>query len=228
MIKDNLVHLHNHDQHSNLRLLDSTNKIEDMILHVANNLKQDGMALTNHETIAGHPEFLLTTERLKKEGRIPQNWKPILGNEIYLVEEEDYRQACENNKSIKYYHFLLLSKNKQGHEQLRQLSTRAWLRSKMIRGMERTPTYYSDMEEIIGANKGNIIGSTACLGSYFSRLTLQYAQMEEIITNGFYFDFFSKQEVRMSQEEAENTQNELRDKINDFLLWCLDLFGAHF
>lgn len=228
MIKDNLVHLHNHDQHSNLRLLDSTNKIEDMILHVANNLKQDGMALTNHETIAGHPEFLLTTERLKKEGRIPQNWKPILGNEIYLVEEEDYQQACENNKSIKYYHFLLLSKNKQGHEQLRQLSTRAWLRSKMIRGMERTPTYYSDMEEIIGANKGNIIGSTACLGSYFSRLTLQYAQMEEIITNGFYFDFFSKQEVRMSQEEAENTQNELRDKINDFLLWCLDLFGDDF
>ena len=34
------------------------------------------MALTNHETIAGHPEFLQTVERLKESKKIPQDWKP--------------------------------------------------------------------------------------------------------------------------------------------------------
>lgn len=228
MAKDNLIPLHNHDERSNLRLLDSINKIEDMVLHIANNLGQDGMALTNHETIAGHPELLQTVERLKKEGKIPQDWKPILGNEIYLVEEEDYREACENNKSTRYYHFLLLSKNKQGHEQLRQMSSRAWFRSKMIRGMERTPTFYSDIEEIIGGNKGNIIASTACLGSRFSRLGLQYAQMELVLEQGYYFDYFTKQDIYVSKEEATNKLAELQQDINTFLNWCLDIFGDDF
>ena len=226
--KDNLVSLHTHDEKSNFRLLDSTNKIEDMILHVANNLGQNAMALTNHETIAGHPEFLQAVERFKSEGKIPQDWKPILGNEIYLVDQEDYEQACETNKSIRYYHFLLLSKNKEGHEQLRQMSSRAWLRAKMIRGMERTPTFYKDMEEIIGQNKGNIIGSTACLGSRFSRLSLNFAQMEQILEQGYYVDYFTKQEVRMSKEEAEAKREELRIEIDQFLNWCLDLFENDF
>lgn len=34
----------------------------------------------------------------------------------------------------------------------------------MARGMRRMPTYYSDLFEIVGANPGHIIGSTACLG----------------------------------------------------------------
>ena len=228
MNKDNLVSLHVHDEHSNLRLLDSTNKIEDMILHVANNLGQGGMALTNHETIAGHPEFLQTVERLKESKKIPQDWKPILGNEIYLVDEEDYKQACESNKTIKYYHFLLLAKNKKGHDQLRQLSARAWHRAKMIRGMERTPTFYRDMEEVLLQDKGNIIGSTACLGSRFSRLALQFAQMEQVITHGSYFDSFSKQDVTLPKQDAELKLQELRGDIDDFLNWCLGMFGDDF
>ena len=42
--KDNFVSLHTHSEYSNIRLLDSTNKIKDMILHVANNLNQSAMA----------------------------------------------------------------------------------------------------------------------------------------------------------------------------------------
>ena len=34
----------------------------------------------------------------------------------------------------------------------------------MARGMRRVPTYYHDLFEIIGANPGHVIGSTACLG----------------------------------------------------------------
>lgn len=34
----------------------------------------------------------------------------------------------------------------------------------MSRGMRRVPTYYQDLFDIIGANPGHVIGSTACLG----------------------------------------------------------------
>lgn len=227
-MSDNFISLHTHSQYSNIRLLDSTNKLKDMVLHVANNLKQKGMALTDHETIAGHPELLQTVEELKKDGKIPQDFKVICGNEIYLVEQKDYEVAIETNRSMKFYHFLLLSKNKQGHEQLRQLSSRAWHRAKMLRGMERTPTYYTDIEEIIGGNKGNIIASTACLGSRFSQLALRYAQMEQVLEVGYYIDGFTKQEVRISSQEANATIETLRNDIHDFLTWGMDIFGEDF
>ena len=34
----------------------------------------------------------------------------------------------------------------------------------MARGMRRVPTYYQDLFDIIGAEPGHVIGSTACLG----------------------------------------------------------------
>ena len=38
------------------------------------------------------------------------------------------------------------------------------MRSYMARGMRRVPTYYQDLVDIIKANPGHVIGSTACLG----------------------------------------------------------------
>lgn len=57
-----------------------------------------------------------------------------------------------------------MAKDEKGHEQIRELSTRAWLRSYMARGMRRVPTYYNDLFEVIGKEPGHVIGSTACLG----------------------------------------------------------------
>lgn len=62
----------------------------------------------------------------------------------------------------KYYHFILLAKDAIGHQQIREISTRAWMRSYMARGMRRVPTYYQDLIDIIGINPGHVIGSTAC------------------------------------------------------------------
>lgn len=39
--------------------------------------------------------------------------------------------------------------------------------------MRRVPTYYSDLEEIIGQNPGHVIGSSACLGGYLPKLVLE-------------------------------------------------------
>ena len=45
------VGIHNHSDFSNFRLLDSTNKISDMIEYV-HSLGHKGIAITEHETIA--------------------------------------------------------------------------------------------------------------------------------------------------------------------------------
>lgn len=236
--KDNFVSLHTHSEYSNIRLLDSTNKIKDMILHVANNLNQSAMALTDHESIAGHPQYLQTVEELKGDGLIPLDFKPILGNEIYLVDQHTYEEAIENNNSMRFYHFLLLAKNKEGHKQLRELSSRAWERERMLRGMERTPTYYSDIEEIIGGNKGNIIASTACLGSRFAQLALKYAQYERAKETGEIdarltgakvpFHIKVPEMVSISPESCDVALEQLGDELHEFISWCVSIFGEDF
>lgn len=55
-----------------------------------------------------------------------------------------------------------------------EISTRAWKRSYMARGMRRVPTYYQDLFDIIGANPGHVIGSTACLGGALPTQLLRY------------------------------------------------------
>ena len=86
-----------------------------------------------------------------------------MGNEIYLTRNGLNAQNY-NRELDRYFHFILLAKNSKGHEQIREISTRAWMRSYMARGMRRVPTYYQDLIDIIGKNPGNVIGCTACLG----------------------------------------------------------------
>lgn len=200
-LQEHFVHLHNHSDYSNLRLLDSINKIKDMIIYV-NSLGQKALALTDHESLSGHIEFILTVEELKKEGKIPQDFKVILGNEIYLVDEETMKEEINDSNSTSFYHFLLLAKDNEGHRMLRELSTRAWLRMFNFKNMDRVPTYYSDFEEVVGDNIGHLIGSTACLGGYFPRLV-----------------------TTLLNTEDEIIQENIKDEIDDFIMWCIGIFG---
>ena len=150
---------HNHTDLSNLRLRDSINTIESLIDY-AIELGHEVIAITEHETIAGAIKVEEYRDKIKEKN---PNFKIIQGNEIYLV--RNGLNAKNFNKDFdRYYHFILLAKNKRGHEQIREISTRAWMRSYMARGMKRVPTYYQDLIEVIGKEPGNVIGSTACLG----------------------------------------------------------------
>ena len=91
------------------------------------------------------------------------NFKLILGNEIYLV-RNGLTPNNFNKDFDRYYHCILWAKDAIGHQQIREISTRAWMRSWVARRMRRVPTYYQDLIDIIGANPGHVIGSTACLG----------------------------------------------------------------
>lgn len=151
--------LHDHDETSNLRLRDCIIKVEDLIDY-AIELGHEVVAITNHDCISGAVRVEKYYKKIKESH---PNFKVIQGNEIYLcrngLNASNYKAGQD-----KYYHFILLAKDAIGHKQIREISTRAWLRSYMARGMRRVPTYYNDLFEIIGTEPGHVIGSTACLG----------------------------------------------------------------
>ena len=119
-----------------------------------------GIAITEHETVASAIRAEKYYNKIKKDH---PNFKLIRGNEIYLV--RNGLNANNYNKDVdRYFHFILLAKDLEGHKQIREISSRAWNRSYVTRRMRRVPTYYQDLIDIIGANPGHVIGCTACLG----------------------------------------------------------------
>lgn len=150
--------LHTHtDIGSNVRLIDSTCKTE-AIIDKAIELGFAGVAITDHESLSAHIKAIQKWKKIKE--KYP-DFKLVLGNEIYLIDEADYKNTDS------FYHFILLAKDPVGHRQLRELSSRAWSRVYTHKRVERVPTFYSDLEEIVGKNPGHLISSTACLGSQF-------------------------------------------------------------
>ena len=151
--------LHNHTDFSNFRLRDSINTVESLVDYAVE-LGQELVAITEHDTIASHIRAEKYYNKIKEKN---PNFKVILGNEIYLVRNGLNSDNFDKDKD-RYFHFILLAKDEIGHEQIREISTRAWMRSYVARRMRRVPTYYQDLIDIIGANPGHVIGSTACLG----------------------------------------------------------------
>ena len=168
--------LHNHLDWSNERLRDCIIKTEDLIDY-AIELGHEVVAITDHETVSGAVKAEKYYKKIKE--KYP-NFKLIQGNEIYLC--RNGLNADNFNRDFdKYYHFILLARNAEGHKQIRELSTRAWKRSYMARGMRRVPTYYQDLFDIIGKNKGNVIGSTACLGGSLPTQLLRWKKNQDTV-----------------------------------------------
>lgn len=190
--------LHNHTHYSNERLRDCIVKEDELIWYAAE-LGHELIAITDHETISNHVKVERVANEVKK--KYP-NFKVIRGNEIYLC--RNGLNASNFNKDFdKYYHFILLAKDAIGHHQIREISTRAWRRSYMARGMRRVPTYYQDLIDTLGANPGHVIGSTACLGgalptqilkakkdgSVWNKIFVWIEQMKNLFGDGnFYFE----------------------------------------
>lgn len=172
VLQDPFFNCHGHSEMSNLRLKDCTIKVKDAILYVANVLGQTGFTLTDHESLSNHLKVLNTVKDLKASGKIADTFKVGLGNEIYLVDEVIMNEKLANKEYVNFYHFILIALDDIGHKQLRELSSRAWGRMFNHKSLDRVPTFKTDVEEVIGSNKGHIIGSTACLGGELSKAIL--------------------------------------------------------
>jgi DNA polymerase-3 subunit alpha len=182
--------------YSNIRLLDSINRPKDLV-NRAIDLGLAGISITDHDCLSSHMELNIYAQEILKEH---PDFKVALGNEIYL---------CPNRESgQKYYHFILIAKNKEGHRALRELSSRAWMNSYFDRGMERVVTTYEDLAEIVHKYPNTLIATSACLGGELSTQTLNLITAERV----------------NDSQGAETAHND----IVNFVLWCKGLFNDDF
>lgn len=151
---------HNHTDYSNLRLIDSINTPE-TLLDRGHEIGLRGIAITDHETLSS---FIRAEKYLASKRGVDKVWdnmKFVRGSEIYLTRDGLNKDSFQ--KGDRFYHFILLAKDIEGFRQLNELSSRAWGRGYRHFQM-RVPTYYADLEEVVGQNSGHLIASTACLG----------------------------------------------------------------
>jgi DNA polymerase III subunit alpha len=137
--------LHCHTQYS---LLDGAADVDAMVKKA----KADGMpavAITDHGNMFGAFKFFAAC---KKHGV-----KPILGCEVYVVEDRFNKKFTRENKD-KRYHQLLLAKNEIGYKNLMHIVSTGF-----IDGV------YMDFPrvdfELIKAHHEGIIASTCCVGA---------------------------------------------------------------
>lgn len=161
---------HNHSDFTNALcgFPDSICKLNDLIQQ-AYDYGLSSIAITEHEGLSSHIKAINYYNKMQKD----RPFTLALGNEIYLMEEQEDLINREQNNTYPYYHFILIALDTEGHHQLRLLSTRAWLRAWRQGKIYRKPTYYTDLEEIIRPNQGHVIGLSACLGSRLDKLILQ-------------------------------------------------------
>ena len=188
------VHAHTH--YSNLRLLDCINRPKDLVKR-AIELGLSGIAITDHETLASHMELNIYQKEIQKEN---PDFKIALGNEIYLTPNRENGQ--------RYYHFILIAKNKTGHRALKELSSTAWMNSYWDRGMERVTTIYDDLARVVKKYPNSLIATTACLGGELSVNTMNLISAEKT--------------------GDKNGAATAHSNIVNFMLWCKELFGEDF
>ena len=187
---------HSHSEYSNIRLLDCINKIPNLIDR-AIEIDLSGIAITDHECLSGAPQANFYAQEILKEY---PDFKIAIGNEIYLTPNREMGQ--------KYYHFILIAKNKIGFRALRELSSRAWMNSYWDRGLERVPTTYNDLEEIINKYPNSLIATTACIGGQVSSQVLNL--------------------IKAEKHNDESGIAGAHNNIVKFILWCKKLFGEDF
>lgn len=188
---------HTHTMYSNVRLLDCINRPEQLIDR-AIEIGLKGIAITDHELLGAH----VVIDKYEKEiQKTHPDFKVAKGNEIYLTDSRESGQ--------RYFHFILIAKNATGHKMLRELSSIAWQQSYFDRQMERVPTLKSELSVIIEKyGKGNLIASSACLGSEIDYCILKMHEAEKI------GDIESKRQYYL--------------QIVDFMKFVQDLFGNDF
>ena len=170
------------------------------MLITANQLGMAGIALTDHECLCGHVKWLKAEKELKEKELIPQSFKAALGNEIYLVENREHIE--------RYWHYILIAKNNEGHRALRELSSGAWYNGFNSKGMMRVPTTMNELETIVKRYPNSLIATTACLGSFFDNRVLQ-----------------------LIDAERKNNPDDIfrcKSEIDKFIRWNIDLFGDDF
>ena len=149
------AHLHVHSEYS---LLDGACKIEDLVARAAS-FDQPALGLTDHGVMNGAVELFTAC---RKHGV-----KPILGCEVYVVEDHAHRGPAANGSNrLDRFHLTLLAATPTGYRNLVKLCSAGFLQ-----GFQRGKPSV-DLELMAGHGEG-IIALTGCLQSRFCQHLLQ-------------------------------------------------------
>lgn len=224
-------HLHLHTEYS---LLDGLNRSYKLLEKVKND-GMDSVAVTDHGVMYGIPEFWVMSK--------DYNIKPIIGCEIYLAPGD--MTLKKDIDGIKYYHLLLIAKNKTGYINLNKIVSEA-----QINGYYYKPRI--DKETLKKYSEGLIVTS-ACLAGPISRHILRGQEATaiewleffkntfkdnfflEVQRNGFNVDDITKVDLRGIHPEYRETiehqikvNNKLREYADKYKLPLLATTDAHF
>ena len=81
-MKNSYASIHAHTEYSNIKIIDSINKVEELIDR-AYDKGLHAIAITDHDTLSGHVRAI----KHFKSNYEDKDFKLILGNEIYLTRE---------------------------------------------------------------------------------------------------------------------------------------------
>ena len=147
-----MINLHVHDERGSL--LDSILSVKD-IVNFAKKNNQEAIALTNHGTMYSYVDFY---KECKK-----QKIKPIIGCEVYEVNDMLFKNDTKDNKQQRF-HLILLAKNEKGLRNLFKIVSDGFLKGFYIKPRV-------DLDYIKNNNLGEgIICLTACMAGRLSKI----------------------------------------------------------
>lgn len=204
--------------------MDSINR-PDHLFNRAIELGLTGFAITDHATLSGHVQIMEHHSKLKKEGKLPKDFTVGYGSEEYLVDEL--------GMGIKYYHWLVIAKDKKGHEILRKMSSQAWDNSYWDRGMERVPLTKAQVEQIMTENdgKGHLIVTSACLGGELGSNALSIKRLMDTgdptqsHSLGDLMDKYMDEWLAIENVDVEELINCHKQEMVNFMNWNIEVFG---
>jgi len=135
--------------HSSYSLLDGASQLPALVKQ-AEALGMPAIALTDHGVMYG------AIELLKVCGKTESKIKPIIGNEMYLINGDITKQERRPR-----YHQVVLAKNDQGYKNLVKLTTVSHLQGVQGKGIFSRPCIN---KELLSQYKEGLIVTSACLG----------------------------------------------------------------
>ena len=194
------VNLHLHSHYS---LLDGLSKIPAMLDRVKS-FGMTSVALTDHGTMSGVIEFY-------QECRC-RDLKPIVGIEVYLAKRSHLDKEGESDRTMT--HLILLAQNKQGYQNLMQLSTTSYLKG----------FYYKPRidKKLLAEYKEGIIVLSGCMGGEIGEALQagQLAQAEEIalwykevFADNFYLEIQDHSHLNKTQKDLNNQILKMAKKL---------------
>lgn len=191
------VHLHVHTEYS---LLDGSSKIKEIVKQ-AKALGMNSLAITDHGVMYGVIDFY--------KACLEEGIKPVLGCEVYVVDDGGSRFDKEERGGARYDHLLLLCENNTGYENLMKLVSFGF-----------TEGYYYkprvDMELLKQYHEG-LIATSACLAGVVSRafLNVSYEKAKEVAAE--YEAIFGKGNFFLELQDHLDQSAEQR-RLNQALL----------